>query len=138
MDVPKRMPVWSSVDPIRLHWLSMVVTGDVAYGLVNMFGKAETASQILLRSILPLPVWYGALVLAAVLIAFGFSIPGGMIGTGAFGALAVASVSTIVHGTAQSYGGPILLAVFGAGPHILITYDVGSGLDDRRERQQRA
>lgn len=131
------MPVWRSIDKIRLHWLGLLIGVDALYGLINIFGKAESAPQILLRTILPLPVWYGMLVLAAVLVTFGFSVPGGVVGTLGWSALAAASAFTIVHGTAESYGGPVLLGGFGAGFHILITYDVGSGLDDARERSPR-
>lgn len=132
----KRMPIWMSVDKIRLHWLGLLVAVDALYGLVNIFGKAESAPQHLLRSILPLPFWYGLIVVSAVLIAFGFSVAGGIVGTLGWGALAMASGLTIINGTAQSFGGPILLG--GAmGWHVLVSYDVGSGLDDWRERTQR-
>lgn len=130
------MPIWRSIDRIRLHWLGLLVAVDALYGLVNIFGKAESAPQILLRTILPLPVWYGLIVGSAVLITFGWSVPGGVVGTLGWSALAAASASTIVHGTAESYGGPFLLGGW-AGWHILVTYDVGSGLDDARERSQR-
>lgn len=130
------MPIWRSIDKIRLHWLGLLIGVDALYGLINIFGKAESAPQILLRTIFPLWFWYGLLVVSAGLITFGWSVQGGMVGTFGWGALAVASASTIVHGTAQSYGGPVLLGGW-AGWHILVTYDVGSGLDDKRERQQR-
>lgn len=133
---PGRMPIWASIDPIRRHWLSWVVAVDFLYGGVNMFGKTQGASQVLLGSILPLSIWYGLLLLAAILITFGWSVRGGMVGTFAWGAYAAAQVVTIVNGTALSYGGAIPLLGW-AGVHIMITYDVGSGLDDAREQSQR-
>lgn len=131
-----RMAIWMSIDPIRRHWLTWVVIVDLLYGGVNMFGKTEGASQILLRSILPLQFWYGLLVLAALLVTFGWSVRGGMVGTFGWGSFAVAQIATIVHGTALSYGGAIPLLGW-AGIHVMIVYDVGSGLDDSREQSQR-
>ncbi len=133
---PRRKWIFESVDPIRTHWLTLVVAVDVLYGGINMFGKAEGASQTLLRSILPLPLWYGSVVLAGILILFEFSVRGGTVGTFAWGALAVAQALTIVQGTALSYGGAIPLLGWAA-VHVLVTYDVGSGLDDWREQSQR-
>ncbi len=130
------MPVWKSIDPIRTHWLSLVIAEDFAYGVTNTFGKTEGASQTLLRTLLPLPVWYGSLVVAAVLVALGYSVSGGIVGMACWMALAVAAMLTIAHGTALSYGGPIPLMGW-AWIHFLITYDVHSGLDDARERSQR-
>jgi hypothetical protein len=130
------MPIWASVDPIRRHWLTWVVLVDCLYGGINMFGRAEGPSQLLLRSILPLPLWYGLLPLAAALITLGYSVRGGMIGTFAWGSFAVAAILTIANGTALSYGGAIPLLGW-AGVHIMIIYDVGSGLDEAREQSQR-
>lgn len=133
----RHMPIWQSIDPIRKHWLTWVVAVDFLYGGINMFGKTESASQLLLASILPIWMWYAMLPLSAFFIAFGYSVRGGMLGTLGWGALAAAAVLTIVHGTALSYGGAIPLIGW-AGVHIMITYEVGSGLDDQRERSQRA
>lgn len=131
-----RMTIFQSIDKIRLHWLLLVVCVDVLYGGINIFGKADSAPQILLRSILPLPFWYGSLVLSGGLLTLGYSVAGGMVGTGGWGALTVAALLTIVYGTAQSYGGPVLLGAF-AVIHGMITYEVASGLDAHRERTQR-
>lgn len=131
-----RMPIWGSIDPIRKHWLTLVVVVDILYGGINMFGKAEGPSQILLASILPTQIWYALLPLAGFLITFGWSVRGGMVGTFAWGSMAAAAALTIVHGTALSYGGAIPLLGW-AGVHVMISYDVSSGLDDAREQSQR-
>jgi hypothetical protein len=132
----ERMPVWASIDPIRKHWLGLLILIDVLYGGINVFTPAQSAPQILLREVLPIPVWGGMLVVCAVLVAFGWSVHGGVVGAFGWLAQAIASFATIVQGTALAYNGPILLGGMGAF-HALITYDVGSGLDARRERQQR-
>jgi len=131
------MPVWVSLktDPIRAHWLAVVVIEDVLYGLVNMFGKTEGAAQALMREVLPIPVWYGLIVASAVLIAFGWSVWGAVLGTFAWLFLVLASVESIKNGTAPSYGGPILLSL-PAALNFLIIFDVLSGLDAARERKQ--
>lgn len=131
-----RMAVWASADPIRRHWLYWVVIVDFTYGGINMFGKAQGPSQLLLATILPIQVWYGMLVVAAVLIALGWSVRGGVLGTLGWGSLTAAAVLTVVHGTALSYGGFIPLLGW-MGVHVMIMYDVSSGLDDARERLQR-
>lgn len=137
MNVPKRMPVYRSQDKIRTHWLTLLCAFDLLYGLVNMFGKAEGPGQLVLRGIAPIPVWYGLLVLAAVLIWFGWSVPGGSVGAFALGFQAAAALVSITNGTALNYGGPLVLG-YVAWQHALVIYDVGSGLDaDRERRQQR-
>lgn len=133
---PPRMTIWGTVDPIRKHWLTLIVIEDFIYGVVNMFGKAQQPYQILLRSIAPLPLWYALFVVTAVLITYGYSVSGGMFGTFGWGAVAIAAIITIGNGTTLSYGASVSLLGWVA-IHSAITYDVASGLDDAREQSQR-
>jgi hypothetical protein len=136
MNIPDRMPVRASKDKIRVQWLTWLCIADAAYGTVNMFGKAESAGQILLRNIWPMPVWGGLMVAGAALIWFGWSVPGGILAGFVWAFTAGASLASIAIGTALSYSGPIPTA-FLAGCHSLIIVEVGSGMDKDRERRQR-
>jgi hypothetical protein len=139
MNVPRRMPLWGpngSVDSIRVQWLSWLLLVETAYAVVNMFGRTESPYQLLLREVAPLAVWYGLIVVSAVLIAFGFSMSGAALGMFAWLALVLASAFTIRNGTALSYGGPILLGL-PAGSNFLILFEVGTGMDADREFRQR-
>lgn len=134
-----RLTVWTSAktDPIRAAWLAVLVLVDLLYGGLCMFGKAEAAPQILLRTILPLPFWFGLLVVSAGLIWVGHSVWGALIGASGWIALSMASFVTIVHGTALSYGGPVPsagIAVF----HVLIIIQVIRGQDAARQRKMQA
>jgi hypothetical protein len=130
------MHIFATIDPIRRHWLSLVVAEDLAYGVTSMFGKADQPFQILLRGLMPLPYWYGLLVVAAFLIAFGFNVSAGIFGTVGWGCLAAASMITVGNGSALSPGASVSLLGW-AYIHLLVFYDVGSGLDAARERSQR-
>lgn len=136
MNLPKRMPVRDSSDKIRVQWLTALCAVDFLYGGINTVGKAESAGQQLLRGIFPIPVWGAALVLAAALIWFGWSVQGSIVGTFVWGFSSGASVASIVYGTAPSYSGP-LPAAFICTCHMMIIYQVGSGLDQDRENRQR-
>lgn len=133
------MPIWRSwkSDPIRFHWLFWLILIDALYGVVNMFGRADNASQLLMRDTAPIPAWYVLLPIAAVLIGVGLSKTGGAVGMFAWLFLLLASATSIKQGTALSYGGPILLG-FPCGCHFLVIFDVGTGADAERERKQRA
>lgn len=136
MNLPERMPVRASKDKIRVQWLTWLCIADAAYGSVNMFGKTESAGQMLLRNICPMPVWGGLMVVGAVLIWFGWSVPGAMLAGFVWAFTAGASLVSITIGTALSYSGPIP-ACFLAGCHSMIIAQVGSGMDQDRERRQR-
>lgn len=133
-----RMPVWKSHDKIRTHWLTLLCGTDALYAALTIFGKSDSASQILLRNAFSggTALWGGVLLGSAVLIYLGWSEPGGAGGAFAWLILAAAGTFSITNGTALSYSGPVLLAGV-AGFHVLIIYDVGSGLDEDRERRQR-
>lgn len=130
------MPVLASVDRIRVHWLTTIVVGDLAYGLVSAFGKAEGASQLLLREVAPIQLWAVLYVAAAGLIWFGWSVWGGVAGTLAWGSAAVASAVAISLNLAPSWTGPVVLGIL-TYCHILVSFEVASGLDKDRERRQR-
>ena len=134
-----RMPVWKSyaTDPIRVEWLVTLVAVDLLYGGLCMFGRAEAPSQILLRTIMPIWFWYGLMVVAAGLIWWGWLVWGAIVGAAGWIALSVASFSTIVNGTALSFGGPVPTAGW-AVCHVLIIRQVIAGLDAERERRMRA
>lgn len=110
-----RMPVWESwpIDPIRAHWLALLLLIDVFYGAVNVAGS-------------DLSFWCGtALLVAATLIGLGWNISGATLGTFAWSALMFAGTDN-----------PILLGGL-AGFHCLVIYDVGAGYDAAREAKQR-
>lgn len=136
MNLPKRMSVRDSADAIRRQWLTTLCVADVSFGGINMFFKAESPGQQLLRSIFPIPVWGAALVAAGALIWFGWSVQGGIAGAFVWGFSSGATVATIVFGTAPSVSGPIP-AAFLCLCHAMIIYQVGSGMDQDRERRQR-
>lgn len=132
-----RMPVWKSEDKIRVQWLTFLIFADVAYGVINWFGgRAESASQILLRDIMSTSLWGALLVAAGSFIWFGFSLTGAFLGVAAWGILATMSVRTIIEGTSLSWSGPVLLGYL-MGNHMLILHEVASGIDAARERKQR-
>lgn len=134
---PERMPVWKSVDRIRIHWLTALVLADVFYGGVTMFGgRSESAAQVLLRNIVPIGLWGVTLCVAGLMIWFGWYVYGSVLGIIAWGLLAAASVSSVLTGTALSLSGPILLG-WATGCHILIAYEVVAEIDADRERKQK-
>lgn len=132
------MPVFRSHDKIRTHWLTLLCGMDALYGALTIFGKSDSASQLLLRNVFAggTALWGAALLASSLLIYLGWSELGGAGGAFAWLILAAAGSISITNGTALSYSGPALLAGV-AGFHVLIIYDVGSGLDDDRERRQR-
>ena len=136
MNVPERMPVRASKDKIRVAWLTWLCIADAMYGGINMFGKAESAAQVLLRNIFPIPVWGTAMLLGAVLIWFGWSIQGAMLSGFVWAFTAGAALVSISVGTALSYSGPVP-AAFLAGCHAMIISQVTSGLYKDREARQR-
>jgi hypothetical protein len=116
MERSGRNPVWESlsVDPIRAHWLILLLAIDVLYGGSNLLGHG-------------LAFWCGlALIGLAVVIGLGWNITGAAFATIAWSALMFAGTdSTILLGGL-------------AGFHILVIYDVGTGLDAAREAKQRS
>lgn len=132
------MPVWVSQDRIRQQWLYSLIAADGLYAVLTLFGRSEGASQLLLRSVLPIgtTVWSLLLLCAAVLMLFGGSIPGATLGTLAWVILTSTTLVSIHNGTALSSAGPVLPG-FMTWLHILVSYAVGSGLDADRERRQR-
>lgn len=132
------MPVWASRDLIRQQWLYSLIGADGLYAALTLFGRSEGASQLLLRSVLPIgtTVWSLLLFGAAVLMLLGASVPGATLGTLAWVILTSATLFSIHYGTALSSAGPVLPG-FMTWLHILVSYAVGSGLDADRERRQR-
>ena len=107
------MPIWASIDPIRRHWLTLLLLIDVAYGVVNLFGHGISP-------------WCGAaMLLSAPLILLGWSVAG-------------AGIATVGWSAAMFAGNdnPILLGGM-AGWFVLVIYDCGTGLDVEREISQR-
>jgi hypothetical protein len=137
--MPDRMPVWVSfkTDKIRFHWLSWLCLGDALYGILTIFGRSDGAPQLLLRSVLPVatPLWGGALFAAATLMLMGYSVSGGLVGLFCWGILGMAAAFTVSSSPSSSGW---VVPMWCAGWHLLVAYDVGSGLDHDRERRQRA
>ena len=136
-----RMAIWESQDKIRRRFLYGCVLADLAYGLLNMFGRAEGASQILIRSMLPSGLdWFvpGLILLSAMLLLIGWSAWGGIAGTMGWGANTVAILWTIGSGTSLSTGGWVPYA-FVWYFHVSVIISVVNGTDaDREERQRRS
>lgn len=124
MNAPKRMSIFASADRIRVQWLSLTVIVDALFGLVNMIGPADNATQRLLRDVAPIWSWYGLFLLAAAAIGFGYSKTGAAVGMFGWLFLALAACLSIGNGTALSWGGPVLYAL-PMGQHFLIILEVG-------------
>lgn len=111
----QRMPVWDSwaVDPIRAHWLVLMLLLDVIYGGENMFYP-------------DIAFWCGlVLAVSGVLVGLGWNVTGAGIGTFSWAALMF-----VGHDNPTLIGGI-------AGFHVLVLWDVGTGLDADRETKQR-
>lgn len=131
MDRLGRMPVWASIDAIRKHWLTWLLIQDAGYGAVNILGRPESDPLLL-------PIAGTCLLLVScALIGLGWSILGAGISSFAWSVFAFAWVMSVVSGTPASYGDLVLLIGMG-GWHMLVVYEVGTGLDELREHQQRA
>lgn len=126
-----RMPVWASIDAIRKQWLTWLLIQDAAYSLFNMIGRAESESLVL-----PI-VGTCMLLISVVLIMFGWYIVGAGICTVAWSMFTFAWVLSALSGAAGSYGDLVLIIIAG-GWHVLVIHEVGTGLDELRERQQRS
>lgn len=129
--------------PNRLHltaarmryagfWRITVALMDGIYGTVFLLGgSANSAYQILLKQVFPIPVFSAALVVVAALLLSRALRPGGVLGAVVWSSFAIASLVTVAQGSALSAGGPVLLigiAVF----HLLITYGAAAGLSAMR------
>lgn len=136
MNLPERMPVRSSKDKIRVRWLTALCITDLLYGAIGMFGKAESPPLLLLRHIFAMWVWGGAMVIGAGLIWWGYSVSGAMLAGFVWFFIAGAATITITKGTALSFNGPIPVGYL-AYCHAMIINQVGSGMDQDRERRQR-
>ena len=134
MTTPKRLSLWESIktDPIRAHWLFALIGADAAGAVLCMLD--DDRASLLATT----PYWGGLLAGAVGLILSGCYILGGIAGTFGWGALVDISWSTIsdLHAAPVFY---LIPAVFGWATtcHILVVYDVGTGLDWVRERKQR-
>lgn len=105
------VPVLDRADRLSGLYLIALAATDAGYGATFLLGgRAESASQLLLRPILPPPLWGGMLCLAAIGLWFGWNRGGPILGLIVWGALAAASGITIAQNTASSYGGPWLFA----------------------------
>jgi hypothetical protein len=120
------MTVWQSLktDPIRAHWLGLLLLVDFSFGTIQMFGN-------------PAQVLCGTLLLGAtVLIGLGWSKTGAALGVCAWTVSLMAALD-VPAASILFYGYPILLGG-SVGWHILVLYDVGTGLDEARELKQRS
>jgi hypothetical protein len=125
MNVPKRMSVWASIDPIRKHWLTWLLLINILYGGLHLTTGGMT-------------FWCGLLLLAATtLMGFGWSVAGAGIGMVVWSVFLFAAVASITPAVALPYG-DLVLALSSMGWHGLVLYDVGTGLDADRETKQRA
>lgn len=133
MPGPHRVPVFQRYDRLTGLHLAALAALDVTYGATFLLGgKAESASQLLLKPILPPTLWGGLLVAAGAALWAGWNREGPIIGLCVWGGLASASAISIAQGTAQSYGGPWLflwIAVF----HAIVLWGEVSRRDDTRK-----
>ena len=138
MNLGNRMPVWKSQDAIRRQWLHSLCAVNSLYAVFTLVGRNDGAAQVLLRQIIPFAAWFWPLMLlvSAVLIWFGFSVEGARGAAALWGALTAAVFWTIGTREALSDAGWILPG-FMTWLHILVVHEVGSGLDEDRERRQR-
>lgn len=130
MNVPERMPVVSSVDPIRTHWLLALLGVNVLGGAACLLAPAGDTSQALLYTA------GGLLLVSALLVASGWYVVGGVVGGFGWGALIAACLYSTAHWTVLACVAAIVVGYL-AVQHALIMYDVGKGLDRDRERRQR-
>jgi hypothetical protein len=138
LNLPKRMPVLSSKDRIRVHWLVWMCTADLLAGLAIMFGPTRGVAQTLLRQVItiPTPVWGAFLFASAVLTWAGWYLLGSGLAASGWAFHGGAALMSIINGTAPSWLGPIMYGYI-AGNHVLVIIEVKSGMDQDRERRQR-
>lgn len=128
------VPVLARTDRLSALHLITIAAIDAGYGATFLFGgKAESASQLLLRPILPPPLWGGILVVAAIGLWMGWNRGAPVLGLLVWGGLAAASAITIIAGTATSYGGPWLFLGFAA-LHGVVFWGEESGRDTGKGR----
>lgn len=126
----ERMPVVSSVDPIRTHWLIALIGANTLSGAACVFVPAGYASQILLY------VAGGLILVSAGLVLVGWYVTGALAGAFGWGALVATVLLAVTHWTALVCVFAVVLGYL-AYQHALVAYDVGTGLDRDRERRQR-
>ena len=125
------MPVWISwrTDPIRAHWLTVLIVVDFISGWICFLAPAGNDSEALLYT-------SGSLLLAsATLVAVGFNVIGAGLGGLGWSALVAVVVLAVTHWTALAGVIGVALGLI-AFYHALIMWDVGTGLDRMRHRRQ--
>ena len=123
-------------DSARYHrsWIFTVAALDALTGLFYVLGGAATSPTLLLmRQIMPMPVWGGALVLVGLLLVVRRHEFGGFGGGVVWLMFTAAAVITLVNRTTVAAGSsPMSLGL--AGIHLLITYEAATGGGSRRRR----
>lgn len=122
-----RTPIWTYPDRLRVATLALLYSFDALYGMLFLLGgKADSPSQILLRQILPIPFWGGLLVVFAAVAWIGYGERGAMGCLVLWAMMTIASIISIIQGTASSWGGPLLFGLC-MGLHIVTLYGISSG-----------
>lgn len=123
----------STVDPrLRTWWLRVIAGMDVIYGATYALGgTANTPSLQLMAQALPVPVFGAVLAVAGGLLLTRHRLWAAALAAGVWLVYALASIATVLLGTALSAGGFVLL--FGVATlHVLITIGAVSGPPTRR------
>lgn len=106
---------------IRL-WLLTIAGTDLVYGgIYAVGGAANSPAQVLLRDVMPMPLWGVLTIAIAGLLAGHRYVAAGVMGGSVWCAYATTSLISVFQGTAQSSSGPALLLGIAA-LHLLITY----------------
>lgn len=122
-----RTPLWTYPDRLRVSTLALLYGFDFTYGLLFAFGgKADSPSQVILRQWVPVPAWGAFLAVAAGLAWIGYGERGGLACLVAWSLMVIASIVSIVSGTASSWGGPLIFGMV-MGMHVITVYGVSSG-----------
>lgn len=118
-------PVPDRHQQLQRLWLLAIAGTDLIYGAIYAAGgAANSPALMLMKDIMPMPVW-GVLTIAVagLLVGHRYS-TAGIVGGAVWCAYATTSLISVFQGTAQSQSGPALL--FGvAALHLLITYGAG-------------
>lgn len=110
----------------------------MTYGVLTLFGRSDGATQVAMRDVFPIAtqLWGALLISSAALLWLGWSVIGAAGAALAWTILTVAAVVVINHGGAVSTAGWVPFAFIG-GCHVLVIFEVLSGLDADRELRQR-